>query len=164
MPKPRFPRRCRCQPLLGSWLLGLRWGHKKCPPCTIRGGRFGSEASGALVLVKPTQVALAAAHQRRPRRSVGKCARSAPWILASVAARFRKRPVLSHGALAGAVASFCAAFREHKKSRRRSCFIADGPFYYFGRFERHGASERMATCPDMAYKTPQKRAGVHRRL
>jgi len=45
MPKPRFPRRCRCQPLLGSWLWGLRWGRKKCPPCTIRGGRFGSEAS-----------------------------------------------------------------------------------------------------------------------
>ena len=41
----RFPRRCRCQPLLGSWLLGLRWGRKKCPPWTIRGGRFGSEAS-----------------------------------------------------------------------------------------------------------------------
>ena len=26
-----------------------------------------------------------------------------------------------------------------KKSRRRSCFIAGGPFYYFGRVERHGA-------------------------
>ena len=74
--------------------------------------------------------------------SVGKRARSAPWILASVAARFRKRPVLSHGALAGAtgaVASFCAACQENKKSRRRSCFIADGPFYCFARFERHGA-------------------------
>ena len=95
--------------------------------------------AGALVLAKPTQVALAAAHQTRPRRSVGKCARSAPWILASVAARFRKTPVLSHGALAGAVASFCAACQENKKSRRRSCFIADGPFYYFGRLRRHGA-------------------------
>ena len=43
--KYAFPRRCRCQPLLGSWLLGLRWGRKKCPPCTIRSGCFESEAS-----------------------------------------------------------------------------------------------------------------------
>jgi hypothetical protein len=41
--------------------------------------------------------------------------------------------------LAGAVASFCAACQENKKSRRRSCFIADGPFYYFGRLKRHDA-------------------------
>ena len=34
-----------CQPLLGSWLFGLHWGGKKCPPCTIRGGCFESEAS-----------------------------------------------------------------------------------------------------------------------
>ena len=139
MPKTRFPRRCRCQPLLGSWLLGLRWGRKKCPHAPFEVGASDPKPAGALVLVKPTQVALAAAHQTRPRRSVGKCARSAPWILASIAARFRKRPVLNHGALAGAVASFCAACQENKKSRRRSCFIADEPFYYFGRLKRHGA-------------------------
>jgi hypothetical protein len=121
----------------GFW--GSAGGARSAPHAPFEVGASDPKPAGALVLVKPTQVALAAAHQTRPRRSVGKCARSAPWILASVAARFRKRPVLSHGALAGAVASFCAACQENKKSRRRSCFIADGPFYYFGRLKRHGA-------------------------
>ena len=26
---------CCCQPLLGSWLFGLRWGRKRFLPCTI---------------------------------------------------------------------------------------------------------------------------------
>ena len=118
---------------------GSAGGAGSAPHAPFEVGASDPKPAGALVLIKPTHVALAAAHQTRPRRSVGKCARSAPWVLASVAARFRKRPVLSHGALAGAVASFCAACQENKNSRRRSCFIADGPFYYSGRLKRHDA-------------------------
>ena len=124
------------------WVYGF-WSSagaaRSAPHARFEVGASDPKPAGSLVLVKPTQVALAAAHQTWPRHSVKKCARSAPWVLASVAARFSKRPVLSHGALAGAVASFCTACKENKKSCRRSRFIADGPFYYFGRFERHDA-------------------------
>ena len=122
-------------------------------------GASDPKPAGALVLVKPTQVALAAAHQTRSRRSVGKCARSAPWILASVAARFRKRPVLSHGALAGAVASFCAACQENKKSRRRSCLSLMGLSIILVASKDTVPSERMVTCPNMTYKLHKSALG-----
>ena len=94
----------------GFW--GSAGGARSAPHARFEVGASNPKPAGALVLVKPTQVALAAAHQTRLRRSVGKCARSAPWILTSAVARFRKRVVLSHDTLAGAVASFCAACQD----------------------------------------------------